>query len=71
MANSADPDQTAPFRSSLIRVYNVCSETFVPTCPNFSDFVIGIICISIQAQKNKGIVLKCCQEHVVFKTEYG
>ena len=26
-ANSADPDQTAPGRSSLIRVYTVCLST--------------------------------------------
>ena len=26
-ANSADPDQTAPERSSLIRVYTVCHST--------------------------------------------
>ena len=28
--NSVDPDQTAPFRSSLIRVCTVCSDLSVP-----------------------------------------
>ena len=31
MANSIDPDQTAPFRSSLIWVYTVCIHHFVRT----------------------------------------
>ena len=30
MANSVDPNQTAPFRSSLIWIYNICSDTFAP-----------------------------------------
>ena len=29
MANSVDPDQTAPLRSSLIWVYTVCSGLYV------------------------------------------
>ena len=29
MANGVDPDQTAP-RSSLIWIYTVCSDLFVP-----------------------------------------
>ena len=30
MANSANPDQTAPNKSSLIRIYTVCSDIHVP-----------------------------------------
>ena len=30
MADSADYDQTAPCRSSLIRIYTVCLSIFVP-----------------------------------------
>ena len=30
MANSVDPDQTAPFRSSLVLVCTVCSDLSVP-----------------------------------------
>ena len=30
MANSVDPDQTAPQESSLIRIYTVCSDIHVP-----------------------------------------
>ena len=30
MANSVDPDQTAPFRSSLIRANAVCSALSLP-----------------------------------------
>ena len=30
MANSVDPDQTAPKRSSLVWVYTVCLNTSVP-----------------------------------------
>ena len=29
MANSVDPDQTAPQESSLIRIYTVCSDIYV------------------------------------------
>ena len=30
IANSVDLDQTAPFRSSLTRVFTVCSDASVP-----------------------------------------
>ena len=38
MANSADPDQTVPFRSSLIRVCTVCSALSVPILRVFMVF---------------------------------
>ena len=40
MANSADPDQTAPFRGSLIWVCTVCSDLPVP--------ILGILRYSLR-----------------------
>ena len=45
MANSIGPDQTAPFRSSLIRVYTVCICSFVRhfSVPNFRTFTVLLV----------------------------
>ena len=40
LANCVDLDQTAPIRSSLIRVYTVCSGSLVP--------IIGTVMVSFQ-----------------------
>ena len=57
MANSIDPVQTAPWRSSLIWVYTVCSGNFVPIFKQImviltfihsfiTETYVGIKCVS-------------------------
>ena len=52
MANNVDPDQTAPRRSSLIWVCNVCTDLFVPI---LKMFTVG--CILVVDYK-EGLLLK-------------
>ena len=43
MANSVDPDQTALLRSSLIRIYTVCSDIHVPIFKIFTVFTTQLV----------------------------
>ena len=44
MANSVDPDQTA-LKSSLIRLYTICSDIHVPIFRIFTVYHIFSLCV--------------------------
>ena len=50
MAKSVDPDQTAPKRSSLIRVCTVCTNISVP--------ILGIFMVQVIKCLNKTFAMK-------------
>ena len=62
MANSVDPDQTAPYRSSLIRIYTVCSDIHVPI---FKIFTVVNICPFFYLEFSKSSSSRALAPHVV------
>ena len=50
MANSVDPDQTAPFRSSLIWVCTVCLDLSVPIFRILMVILVKIFCYDANIQ---------------------